>query len=42
MILGFFIGPRLFAKLRSLKAKQSLRTKEQVGAIWSQLTGDET
>ena len=32
-ILGFLIAPRLFAKLRFLKASQSLRTKNEVGAL---------
>jgi phospho-N-acetylmuramoyl-pentapeptide-transferase len=33
LMLGFLIAPRLFAKLRLLKASQSLRTKDQVGAL---------
>lgn len=33
LILGFLIAPRLFAKLRLLKASQSLRTKDEVGAL---------
>ena len=33
LILGFLIAPRLFAKLRLLKASQSLRTKKEVGAL---------
>ena len=33
LILGFLIAPRLFTKLRRLKASQSLRTKDEVGAL---------
>lgn len=33
LILGFLIAPGLFAKLRLLKASQSLRTKDEVGAL---------
>ncbi len=33
LILGFLIAPKLFSKLRLLKASQSLRTKEEVGAL---------
>ena len=33
LTLGFVIAPRLFEKLRLLKASQSLRTKEQVGVL---------
>ena len=33
LILGFLIAPKLFAKLRLLKANQSLRTKDEVGAL---------
>lgn len=33
LILGFLIAPKLFEKLRQLKASQSLRTKEEVGAL---------
>lgn len=33
LILGFLIAPSLFAKLRLLKASQSLRTKDEVGAL---------
>lgn len=31
--IGFIVGPWLFAKLRMLKAKQSLRGKDEVGAL---------
>ena len=33
LILGFIIAPKVFAKLRLLKASQSLRTKEEVGDL---------
>jgi len=33
LIVGFLIAPVLFARLRRLKASQSLRTKEEVGAL---------
>jgi len=33
MGIGFIVGPWLFAKLRLLKAKQSLRGKDEVGAL---------
>ena len=33
LILGFILAPWLFAKLRWLKASQSLRTKDEVGAL---------
>lgn len=33
LLLGFWIAPRLFARLRALKMGQSLRTKEEVNAL---------
>jgi len=33
MGVGFILGPWIFAKLRQLRAKQSLRGKEEVGAL---------
>ncbi len=33
MGIGFFIGPWIFAQLRLLRAKQSLRTAEEVGEL---------
>ena len=33
LVLGFLIAPKLFAKLRLLKASQTLRTKDEVGAL---------
>jgi phospho-N-acetylmuramoyl-pentapeptide-transferase len=33
MSIGFIMGPWLFAKLRALSAKQSLRTKDEVGEL---------
>ncbi len=31
--IGFLVGPWIFAKLRELRAKQSLRSKDEVGAL---------
>ncbi|MEM1221320.1 MAG: phospho-N-acetylmuramoyl-pentapeptide-transferase [Verrucomicrobiota bacterium] len=33
MAIGFLVGPWIFAKLRALRAKQSLRGKEEVGQL---------
>ena len=33
MMVGFFIGPWLFAKLRELRAKQAFRGEDEVGAL---------
>lgn len=33
LMVGFLIGPWIFAKLRQLRAKQSLRTKDEVGEL---------
>ncbi|MEM7792507.1 MAG: phospho-N-acetylmuramoyl-pentapeptide-transferase, partial [Verrucomicrobiota bacterium] len=33
MGIGFLVGPWIFAKLRVLRAKQSLRGKEEVGQL---------
>ena len=33
LFLGFYLGPRLFALLRSLDARQAFRSEEEVGAL---------
>lgn len=33
LLIGFIVGPWIFAKLRLLSAEQSLRSKEEVGAL---------
>lgn len=33
MIIGFVLGPWLFAQLRRLRAKQAFRTRDEVGDL---------
>lgn len=33
MLIGFVLGPWIFAKLRELRAKQAFRSREEVGAL---------